>query len=245
MATILTKKKDTTGAPVAGDLTNSTGGAELAVNTFDKRLYTKDSGGNVVEVGINPSSITTASATITGGTINGTTVGATTRAAGNFTTLDANGNVTLGDAATDTVTVNGVPTFATRGNIKALAETATITASAPGATTNFDAVTQAVQYYTSNASANFTFNIRGDSSTTLNSIMATGQSLSIALLVTNGGTAYYPNAFQVDGASVTPKWQGGTAITAGNASSIDAYVFTVIKTANATFTVLASQTKFA
>lgn len=245
MATILTKKKDTTGAPVAGDLTNSTGGAELAVNTFDKRLYTKDSGGNVVEVGINPSSITTASATITGGTINGTTVGATTRAAGNFTTLDANGNVTLGDAATDTVAVNGVPTFATRGNVKALAETATITASAPSATTNFDAVTQAVQYYTSNATANFTFNIRGDSSTTLNSIMAVGQSLSVALLVTNGGTAYYPNAFQVDGASVTPKWQGGTAPTGGNASSIDAYVFTVIKTASATFTVLGSQTKFA
>lgn len=245
MATILTKKKDTTGAPVAGDLTNSTGGAELAVNTFDKRLYTKDSGGNVVELGINPTSITTASATITGGSVNGTPIGGTTRAAGNFTTLDANGNVVLGDAATDTVTVNGVPTFATRGNIKTLAETATITASAPGATTNFDVVTQAVQYYTSNASANFTFNIRGDSSTTLNSIMAVGQSLSIALLVTNGGTAYYPNAFQVDGNSVTPKWQGGTAITAGNASSIDAYIFTVIKTASATFTVLASQTKFA
>ena len=54
MTTILTKKKDTTGAPGAGDLTNSSGGAELAVNTFDKRLYTKDSSNNVVEVGTNP-----------------------------------------------------------------------------------------------------------------------------------------------------------------------------------------------
>jgi len=65
MATILTKKKDTTGAPVAGDLTNSAGGAELAVNTFDKRLYSKDSGGNVVEIGTNPTSITTTQIDIT------------------------------------------------------------------------------------------------------------------------------------------------------------------------------------
>jgi hypothetical protein len=61
MATILTKKKDTTGAPVAGDLTNAAGGAELAVNTADKRLYTKDSGGNVVEIGTNPSTFTVTS----------------------------------------------------------------------------------------------------------------------------------------------------------------------------------------
>ena len=68
MATILTKKKDTTGAPGAGDLTNSAGGAELAVNTFDKRLYSKDSGGNVVEIGINPTSITTGALTASGTT---------------------------------------------------------------------------------------------------------------------------------------------------------------------------------
>jgi hypothetical protein len=63
MATILTKKKDTTGAPGAGDLTNAAGGAELAVNTADKRLYTKDSGGSVVEIGTNPTSITTGTIT--------------------------------------------------------------------------------------------------------------------------------------------------------------------------------------
>lgn len=65
MATILTKKKDTTGAPGAGDLTNSSGGAELAVNTFDKKIYTKDSGGNVVVVGVGE----TATATLTNKTL--------------------------------------------------------------------------------------------------------------------------------------------------------------------------------
>lgn len=66
MTTILTKKKDTAGAPAPGDLTNAAGGAELAVNTATKRLYTKDSGGNVVEIGTNPSAIVAASITDTG-----------------------------------------------------------------------------------------------------------------------------------------------------------------------------------
>ena len=75
--------------------------------------------------------------------------------------------------------------------------------------------------------------------------MTTGQSVTIAFLVTQGSTAYYQSAFQVDGSSVTPKWQGGTAPTAGNASSIDAYVVTIFKTGSGTFTAFASQTRFA
>ena len=100
-------------------------------------------------------------------------------------------------------------------------------------------------YYTSNASANWTVNVRGSSGTSLDTVMSTGESMTIAFLVTQGSTAYYASAFQVDGNAVTPKWQGGTAPTAGNASSIDAYVYTIVKTGSATFTVFASQTKFA
>jgi len=166
------------------------------------------------------------------------------------TTSTGSGNNVLSTSATlTTPTINtgtlSIPTISTYGNIKALFETATITASAPSSTTNFDVTTQAVQFYTSNASANFTFNIRGDGSTTLNSILSTGQSVTLALLVTNGGTAYYPTAYQIDGNSVTPKWQTGNAPVSGNASSIDVYTFAVVKTASATFTVLASQTKYA
>ena len=58
-------------------------------------------------------------------------------------------------------------------------------------------------------------------------------------LNTSGSTAYYPSAFTIDGTSVTPKWSGGTAPSAGNASAIDAYSFTIIKTAANTYTVLA------
>jgi hypothetical protein len=64
-------------------------------------------------------------------------------------------------------------------------------------------------------------------------------------MVTNTGSAYYPSAFQIDGNSVTPKWQGGTAPTSGDTSAVDIYTYTVVKTGNAAFTVFASQTKFA
>ena len=137
------------------------------------------------------------------------------------------------------------PTITTYGSIKALFETATITASAPTAPTNFDVMTQAVQYYTSNASTNFTLNFRGNGSTTLNSILGIGQSVTVALMVTNGTTAYRPNVFQIDGATVTPEWQAGYTPTTGNASSIDVYTFSIVKTASATYVVLASQTQYA
>jgi len=125
------------------------------------------------------------------------------------------------------------------------AETTTVTATAATGTINFDVTTQSVLYYTSNASGNWTLNVRASSGTSLDAVMSTGQSVTIAFLVTNGATPYRQTGFQVDGSSVTPRWQGGTAPAAGNASSIDAYAITVIKTGSATFTVLASQTRFA
>jgi hypothetical protein len=124
-------------------------------------------------------------------------------------------------------------------------EPVTIAATAATGTVDVDIVTSGVKYFTSNASANWTFNFRGNGSTTLDSIMSTGQSLTVAFLVTNGSTAYRPTVFQVDGSAVTPKWNGGTAPASGNVNSIDSYTFTIIKTASATFTVLGAQSKFA
>ncbi len=126
-------------------------------------------------------------------------------------------------------------------------ETATVSATAAPASPpiNYDITTQSVLYYTANASGSFTVNFRGSSGTSLNTVMSIGESLSVTFLVTNGATAYYNSAVQVDGSSVTPKWQGGSAPTSGNINSIDSYTYVIIKTASATFTVLASQTKFA
>lgn len=103
-----------------------------------------------------------------------------------------------------------------------------------------------VWYYTTNASANFTLNFRTSSTVALNTTLAVGESVTVVFMCTNGATPYYPTAFQVDGNAVTPKWMGGSAPTSGNASSIDAYTFTIIKTdATPTYVVLASVAKFA
>jgi hypothetical protein len=172
---------------------------------------------------------------------------------GSITINDAaNGNIIVTPNGTGAVGIgltpvasNGILQLNSYAAIKEMIETSTVTGSAPSATTDFDVITQAVQYYTSNATTNFTLNIRGNSGTSLNTIMQNGQSVTITLLVTNGATAYYANVYQVDGAAVTPKWLGGAAPAAGNASGIDVYTFVVIKTASATFTVLASQSRFA
>ena len=126
-------------------------------------------------------------------------------------------------------------------------ESVNIIASAPTATQAIDFVTSGVHYFTSNSTSNVTLNFRGDATpTTLNSMMAIGGSITVSVLFTNGSTAYYASAFQIDGSAVTPKWSGGTAPTAGNASSVDLYSFNIVKTANATFTVFASgASKFA
>jgi len=123
-------------------------------------------------------------------------------------------------------------------------ETSTISATAATGTINYDVTTQSVLYYTSNASANWTVNIRGNATTSLNTLMSTNDSLTVVFLVTNGATAYYNNALTIDGNSVTPKYQGGTAWTSGNASGVDAYSYTIVKTGSAAFTVFAAQTQF-
>lgn len=123
-------------------------------------------------------------------------------------------------------------------------EVVTVNASAAGGTINYDVTTQSIAYYTVNASSNWTVNFRASVGTTLNTALATGRSLTVALMATQGATPYYNNVIQIDGNTITPKYQGGIAWTGGNASGIDVYVYTIIKTASATFTVLASQTKF-
>lgn len=155
------------------------------------------------------------------------------------------GNVTL----TNGTISSGQATFA--GNSSTVATTitnifepSTISATAATGTINYDVTTQSVLYYTSNASANWTVNFRASSGTSLNTAMAANTAVTVVFMVTQGATAYYNSQVQIDGSNVTPKYQGGSAWTAGNASSIDAYAYTIVKTANATFTVFASQTQF-
>ena len=183
---------------------------------------------------------------LSGGSTNFTSTITASPAANRTVTVPDSDFTITGNDLTQTLT-NKTLTSPTITNELAttIRETITISATAATGTIQYDALTQVVLYYTTNASGNFTVNFRGNVSTSLNTAMSTGQSLSVTFLVTNGSTAYYNSAVTIDGNSVTPKWQGGSAPTSGNASSIDSYTYVIIKTGSAAFTVLASVTKFA
>jgi hypothetical protein len=181
--------------------------------------------------------------------------GATTLSSGAILKGAGTSAITTATAGTDYVAPATATTFtATQtftGSTTAIAavfndaaEVITISATAATGTINYDVTTQSVLYYTTNASANWTVNIRGNGTTSLNTLMSTGQAMTVVFLVTQGTTAYYNNALQIDGSSVTPKYQGGTAPTSGNVSGVDAYSYTIVKTGSAAFTVFASQSQF-
>jgi hypothetical protein len=111
MTTILIKKKDTAGAPAPGDLTNAAGGAEIAVNTSDLKIYTKNSGGAIVQVGSGPS----ATDTLTNKSISGsantiTNVSLTTSVTGTLPV--ANGGTGITSFGAGVATFLGTPSSA-------------------------------------------------------------------------------------------------------------------------------------
>lgn len=150
-----------------------------------------------------------------------------------------------GETFTGIVSFNYPATFANTTTIQQTLETTTINASAAGGTINFDVLTSPVIYYTANCSSNVTLNFRGSSSRTLDSVMSTGQSLSVAFINTQlSANTFLPTVHQIDGFGRTAYWQGGTTPSAGNAASLDVYGYTIVKTASNTFTILASQTQY-
>jgi hypothetical protein len=155
------------------------------------------------------------------------------------------GNTGLTGSAGATGATGSAGLASTNSTLTSPNEVSNIVASSATGTLNIDLATSSHWYYTVAASANFTLNLRSDSGNTLNSILGVGQSKTFVLYNTNGATAYYPNLFKIDGTTVTPKWSGGTAITAGNVSAIDVYAYLITKTAANTYTVMATQTKFA
>ena len=130
-------------------------------------------------------------------------------------------------------------------SFKNAVEFSTQTASAPTSTIQYDVTTQSVHYYTTSAANNWIVNFRGNATTSLDTLMSTYDALTVVVLATQGATAYYNTAITIDGVSFTPKYQGGTTPTSGNASGVDAYSYTIVKTGSAAFTVFAAQTRFA
>jgi len=231
----------------AGPTLSSTGETNVDINIIPKGTGDVVLAGDTVKVGDSG-----AAAVLTSngaGTLTVTTGGATDLIL-NTNGGTNSGNITITDAANSDMNASpdGYGRFIINGQgaIQSLTEKVNIdTGSGPSGTFPFDVLTSAVIYTTQGAAADWTLNVRGNASTSINTIMDTGETLTIAHLATITGSEYRMTQLQIDGSNITPEWQGGTAPSEGNTNSVDVYTFTIIKTANATFTALAALTQFA
>ena len=213
---------------------------DVMADLGDVTVTSLTSSGNVAGTNINGSAV------ISTGNVSGTNLIATA----NTVNIQGSAPAITATAGTNTDLLlqpngYGFVTFDGGGKIQQLAEKVNTSATAATGTINFDVIDGGVQNFTSNASANWTLNIRGNSSVALDTLMDTGESMTIAHIVPQGATGYYANVVQIDSSTVTPVWQGGSAPTAGTVSSSDVYTFTAIKTAANTYTVLGALTAFA
>ena len=230
-----------------GPTLSATGETNVDINIVPKGTGDVVLAGDTVKVGDSG-----AAAVLTSngaGTLTVTTGGATDLVL-NTNGGTNSGNITITDAANSDMNAspNGYGRFIINGQgaVQSLTEKVSIdTGSGPSGTVPFDVLTSALLYNTQGAGGDWTLNIRGNGSTSMNTIMDTGESLTIAHLATITGSEYRMTQLQIDGSNITPEWQGGEAPGEGNVNSVDVYTFTVIKTGNAAFTALAALTQFA
>jgi len=206
-------------------------------------VVTTDSKGRVTSVTtaapLDSTKIPLSKVTAAGDTIYATNSGAVT-------------NLPIG-TANQVLTVNSTATAPVWSNLSALPnivltsplETVNIVNSGATGTIPIYAATASVLYYSAAATANFSLNITASSTKTLNSLLSVGQSITVTFMNTNVGTASYLSSLNIDGASVTPLWQGAASPGAGDLNSVDVYTFMILKTAASTYKVLASITQFA
>jgi hypothetical protein len=179
--------------------------------------------------------------------------------AGNISGNVANANYS---AYSGNITINAQPNITSLGTISNLVasdftstgnviiqrafEKYTVNSTGSTGTVNFDVLSQSIIFDTANATANFTLNIRGNSTTTLNTILPIGDTVTVVYLNTVGATPYIANTIQIDGNTVTPKYVGGLPPTTGIRlpNAIQSYTYSVIKSAANTYTVLGSLTEF-
>jgi hypothetical protein len=106
---------------------------------------------------------------------------------------------------------------------------------------NVDILSGSSIYNICNSTALWGLNLRGNANCTLNSLLPVNKSATISFLNTNGATAYNLTGVSIDGTSQTVRWVNGAGgFPTGNASLIDLYSITAIKTGNALYTIFGS-----
>ena len=236
-------------AGFAGDATGLTGTPDINVRNVSGVGATFTSG--VVLKDINSTGIVTSvmfSGNITGAaaTFSGNMNVGGTLTYEDVTNIDSLGIVTArtGIAVLGAgVTATGIGTFHSGLNTEdILAEEVNITSGKLSDNTNINVEDGMVHLFTTTESTTSTPNIRYNGSTSLNNRMSIGQSIVVTLITTANSSAYSAN-ITIDGSAVTERWIGGSAPSDGGSSGVDIHSFTIIKTANATFTVIGNHSK--
>ncbi len=161
-------------------------------------------------------------------------------------TLNVLGSTSFKDdfITTGISTLSGQTNITDTLKVDEIVQNVSIISGAANATSNLDIKTASTFLFTTNSGSTWTHNIRGDGSTTLNTMMDIGQSIVVAVISKQNNTNYYSANITIDGAAQTEYFTGGAPSSGGSTSGYDGYFWTIIKTANATFTVLATQTQF-
>ena len=123
-----------------------------------------------------------------------------------------------------------------------LTEAVNIVASKITSGANIELQNGMVHYYSTQENSTGTPDILWNTSTTLNSMMQTGEAITVSLIISPSAGGYYPT-LQIDGANVTPNWVGGSAPSDGGTSGLDIYTYNIIKTGSATYQIIANHTK--
>ena len=150
----------------------------------------------------------------------------------------------LGDAE-----IAGSLDLQSTASVKEIFEKNVVNESSISGEVNINVLDGSLHNFTTNASGNFTFNIRANESTSLNSLMLEGRSIVITTLIPMGASAYVisnpsTNGFKIDGDAVTVKWIGSSPPSSGFTNSINSYTFAIIKNSAANYTVLGTLTRF-
>ena len=143
------------------------------------------------------------------------------------------------------VTVAGIATFHNGADFNAiLIENVNIVANKLSAAPNINLDNGMIHYYTTNETT--TANPNVFSTVGINTELATGETISVTVMSKPNNAGYFPR-FSIDDklTGITTYWNGGSAPAAANASGVDANTYQIIKTADATFDVLANSTNFA
>ena len=178
----------------------------------------------------------------------------------NVTVVSSGGNVTVGVGGTSNVAVFSSGGLAVSGTANLVGSTSAIgalfsgirervnvTGTAADGNLNINLSTAPIWFYNANSTSNVRMNLCAGSGNNFGTLTSTGEAVTFTVLMQNGATGYFANTIQVDGTTsgVSTKWLGNVIPISGSTNSVDVYSFSVVKTAASTYTVLASQTRYA